>query len=82
MVINENIEIQATSGTLIESHSKGLIGATPSKATAVGNASREDEWILKSGTAYLWEIKTAGAGNVIDYSATWYEHTNKIDFII
>ena len=66
-----------TSGTLIASHSKGLAGATPSKAGAVGESEREDEWILRSGTTYMWCIKTAGDDNIIDYAGTWYEHTDK-----
>ena len=66
-----------TSGTLIESHSRGLEGATPAKSSSAGTAKREDEWILKSGTTYIWEIKSVGDDNIIDYSATWYEHTNK-----
>jgi len=66
-----------TSGTLIEAHSQGLIGTPPSKAEQNGTADREDEWILKSGTTYLWEIKAAGA-NIVDYAARFYEHTDKV----
>ena len=69
----------ATSGLLIESHSKGLAGTTPSKATAVGESEREDEWVFKSGTTYLFEIKNLDSNNtnVVDYAFRWYESTDK-----
>ena len=67
-----------TSGTLLDAHSKGLTSATPSKGSLTGGASREDEVILKSGTTYLFEIRTAGVDNIIDYTFKWYEHTDKI----
>lgn len=65
-----------TSGTLIESHSQGLTGTPPTKASQNGTADRGDEWILKSGTTYMWEIKAVGA-SIIDYAARWYMHTDK-----
>jgi len=45
-----------------------------------GTVTREDELILKSGTSYLFCINNADTGNdnIIDYRATWYEHTDKI----
>lgn len=51
-------------------------GTTPAKANIGGAVTREDEWILKSGTTYLWEIKTVGDNNSIDYNGFWYEHIN------
>ena len=81
LVIRSNPVISGTSptsGTLLASHSKGLAGTTPSKASAIGEIDRTDELILKSGTTYLYEIKSVGASNIIDYSATWYEHTDKV----
>jgi hypothetical protein len=70
--------LSATSGLLLASHSKGLEGTTPSKASQVAQTGREDEWIFKSGTSYLTEIKSVGAGNIVDYAATWYEYTDLV----
>jgi hypothetical protein len=64
------------SGTLIYSQSRGLKGATPAVADNVGNIVRTHELILKSGTSYLWAIKSADDSNVISYQGHWYEHTN------
>ena len=68
----------ATSGTLLEVHSKGLAGTNPAAADSFGSITREDEMIMKSGTSYLYEIKSRDTNNIIDYSATWYEHTDKV----
>ena len=67
----------AASGVLIEKYSKGLEGTTPSKSSFNGEVTREDEMILKSGTTYLYYIKSVGAGNIIDFAGTWYEHTDR-----
>ena len=83
LTIKSNVVISGTngvlaSGTLIEQHSKGLEAATPSKSTVNGNVTREDEMILKSGTTYLYVVKSVGTGNIIDYAGVWYEHTDRI----
>jgi len=65
------------SGTLIESHSKGFEGATPSKASVNAEVTREDEMILKSGTTYVYVVKSVGTGNILDFAGTWYEHTDR-----
>lgn len=65
------------SGLLIETHSKGLEGATPSKGTINGIITREDEMILRSGTTYLYVVKSVGANNILDFAGTWYEHTDR-----
>lgn len=62
-----------SSGNLIETYSRGLDGANPSATDRLGNVGRENEIILKSGTTYLYYIKSVGAGNIIDYSLNWYE---------
>lgn len=66
-----------TSGTLLSASSRGLIGATPSRAESAGKTEEQKEWILASGTTYMWEIKSVGAGNIVDYACRWYEHTDK-----
>jgi len=79
--IRRNVVISGTtptSGLLIESHSKGREGTNPSEADSSSSVSREDEWILKSGTTYLWTIISQGSGNIIDFSSSWYENTDKL----
>jgi len=66
-----------TSGTEIWSQALGLDGATPSKASAGGFSVRGKEVILKSGTSYLFEFKSAADDNTISYCGEWYEHTEK-----
>lgn len=67
-----------TSGLLIGCHSKGFEAATPSKASLSSDTQQSDEWILRSGTAYLIAIKSVGANNIIDYEFTGYDHTDRI----
>jgi len=66
-----------TSGLLLEAHSKGQTGATPARASFNASAGREDEWVLRSGTTYLFSITSADASNIIDYSFKWYEHLDE-----
>jgi hypothetical protein len=42
-----------------------------------GNSERNKEIILKQNTDYVFRIDSGTAGNVINYVAEWYEHTNK-----
>lgn len=67
----------ATSGTLLENHSKGWEATTPSKGSLNASITREDEWVLKSGTTYLWVAKSVGANNVVDFSFRYYMHTDR-----
>ena len=66
-------------GTLIYAQSKGMGGATPSKANTAGvTSSNNKELILKSGTTYNFNIMSADADNVVTYYGGWYEHTDKV----
>jgi hypothetical protein len=42
-----------------------------------GSLSRARELVLKQNTNYIYRIKSSTAANVINYTAEWYEHTNK-----
>lgn len=66
----------SVAGTVIFGQSRGLGGATPSKANTAGIVSRDKEIILQSGTTYRFEIKSADNSNVVDYCGEWYEHTD------
>ena len=57
------------------SASKFGSGTNPSNRLA-GNSSRSDEIILKQGAIYRIVFTSKIASNVIDYSFTWYEHTD------
>jgi len=52
-------------------------GAAGFKEGFGGSAGREDELILKANTTYLKTITSYAASNLIQYMASWYEHTNK-----
>ena len=77
MILKQGVTISGaspTSGLLLEVHSKGKTGTNPAAASFGANAGREDEWVLKSGTTYLFSITSADTGNIMDYSIKWYEH--------
>lgn len=44
-----------------------------------GQAARENELILKSGTTYMMLFYSGTAGNLISYHLNWYEHTPESD---
>lgn len=37
----------------------------------------DDEMILKQNASYVFRLISSTDGNIIDYKASWYEHTNK-----
>ncbi len=42
-----------------------------------GGSSREDEIILKQNTTYLRAFTSGTNGNLVNFKASWYEHTDK-----
>lgn len=70
--------VLVNTGTLIFSQSKGVAGATPSKAASEGLIDRDRELILKMSTQYAFLIRSKAAGNVISYLGEWYEHNPKV----
>ena len=62
-------------GILIASLSGGS-GTNPSNGTP-GGASRDNEWVLRPNTKYLFRFTSGAAGNILEYNAEWYEHTDK-----
>jgi hypothetical protein len=52
-------------------------GADGFKENIGGGSGREDELILKQNTTYLRSFTSGAAANIIQFKASWYEHTNK-----
>lgn len=54
-------------------------GAAGWKQTIGGGSGRDDEIILKQNTTYLRTFTSGAASNIVQFRASWYEHTNKND---
>jgi len=52
-------------------------GAAGFKQFFGGGGGREDELILKANTTYLRTFTSYSDSNIIQFKASWYEHTNK-----
>jgi len=59
-----------TGGTIISQTSWG-------SRTIGGGQSRDDELILKQDTTYCRTFTSGAASNIVNFRASWYEHTNK-----
>ena len=75
MIVSLNPTVSA-SGTLILASSRGRTSTNPIQADWGRDITRENELILKSGTSYLFAIKSVDDTNVIDYRGYWYEVTD------
>jgi len=51
-------------------------GADSPRQIAGGGTGREDEIILKQNTTYLRTFTSFADNNIIQFKASWYEHTN------
>lgn len=71
-----NAPVLVNTGSLIFSQSKGVAGATPSKAASEGIVDREKELILAAGKQYAFLIVSKAASNTISYNGEWYEHAD------
>lgn len=52
-------------------------GAEGFKQTIGGGSGREDELILKQDTVYCRSFISGADNNIIQFKASWYEHTSK-----
>jgi len=52
-------------------------GAAGFKEAIGGGGGREDELLLKQNTTYLRTFISGADSNIIQFKASWYEHTNK-----
>jgi hypothetical protein len=73
-----------SSGAVVGSHTYGggvtiydiRFGTNGQAQTTIGGqANRENELILKSGTTYVFWFTSGAASNNISYNLNWYEHT-------
>lgn len=70
MVITSGVGVATDNGKLISQ-------ASWSVRNVGGEQTRDDELILKQNTTYL-RVFTSGANdNVVNFKASWYEHTSK-----
>jgi len=74
VVFTTGVEAASTYATRLEDDKWGAAGF---KQFFGGGNSREDELILKQNTTYLRTFTSYSDSNVIQFKASWYEHTNK-----
>ena len=70
----------SSSGDAVEVILATQAWGTPGKGTSPGfggSARGSAEWILKQNTAYLLEVISAAASNIVSIELDWYEHVNK-----
>jgi len=73
LVITSGVTVN-TGGTIID---QAQWGASGFKEFSGGGNGRSDELVLKQNTTYLRAFTSYSAGNVIQFKASWYEHTDK-----
>ncbi len=56
--------------------SKGGSGTNPSSGVP-GGSLRDNEWILRPDTKYLFRFTSGAAGNVLKFNAEYYRHEDK-----
>ena len=50
---------------------------TPGKISAGGGNARSDEIVLKQNTVYCRTFTSYTAANIVQFFASWYEHTDR-----
>lgn len=74
MTIESAVDTATSDGTLI---SKAKWGSTGKFSGSGGSHGRESEIILKQDTTYLRKFITGADANIVQFRASWYEHTSK-----
>ena len=74
MVFTSNVTIATSYTTRLESD---MWGANGFKENIGGGSGRDDELMLKQNTTYLRTFLSGADDNIIQFKASWYEHTNK-----
>jgi len=74
VVITSGVAAADAAGTLIDD---AKWGSNAFKATVGGGSSRDDEIMLKRDTTYLRVFTSGAADNIVQFRASWYEHTNR-----
>lgn len=52
-------------------------GANGFKETIGGGSGRDDELVLKQNETYLRTFTSFADDNIVQFKASWYEHTDK-----
>ncbi len=74
IVITSGVAAATVAGTQI---SNAKWGAAGFKSTIGGGTARDDEIVLKKNTIYLRTFTSRAADNIVQFKASWYEHTNR-----
>lgn len=74
LVFTSGVTAATTYVTRLENDKWGALGF---KSTIGGGTAREDEFILKQNTTYLRTFTSRVDNNIIQFRASWYEHTDK-----
>ena len=74
MVFTSGVTVATSYTTRIENDKWGAAGF---KDSIGGGSGREDEIILKQGTTYQRTFISGADSNIIQFKASWYEHTDK-----
>ena len=74
MVLTSGVTAATSYVTRIDNDKWGAAGF---KSNIGGGGGREDELILKENTTYLRTFTSFADANIIQFRASWYEHTNK-----
>ena len=74
IVISSGTDVATNPGTELDKDKWGVAGF---KDDAGGGAARTDELILKQNTIYLRTFTSSTAANIVQFKASWYEHTNR-----
>ena len=76
LVFTSGVTVATAYVTRLEDDKWGTSGF---KETIGGGSSRDDELILKQNTIYLRCFTSQADNNIIQFKASWYEHTSKTD---
>ena len=74
LVFTSGVAVATSYTTRIESDKWGAAGF---KQNVGGGGGREDEIMLRQNTTYLRTFLSGANSNIIQFRASWYEHTNK-----
>jgi len=79
--INKSLTVMTSGVTIATSYIQRLEndkwGADGFKETIGGGSSRDDELVLKENTTYLRSFTSSAAANIVQFKASWYEHSDK-----
>jgi len=74
VVLTAGVTDCTSSGTTLENDKWGAEGF---KENIGGGGGREDEIMLKQNSTYLRMFSSSADNNIIQFKASWYEHTDK-----